>query len=322
MKNLIILLFLFPLFWSCTNGNDQVADQHDGGMAADSASTDPITVPSDVLGIAVIEPVGRIVQVAAESGGIIREVRVEAGSPVKKGEIIVVLDDDLEAAQLRQANARAATQKESVEVARADAAVLQVQLDKARRDVERNQTLEQGNALTRKELEDSRALLEELEARLAGQKVAVVEQQTRLAELQAEVAYYQTLKDRKRVKAPADGVFLTVDARPGEFLSENTVVGQFAPNGKTMALTEIDELFADKIKVGQRATIRPQGRNEILTGGTVILASPYLRKKSLFTDSANNLEDRRVREVRVELDDPSKVLLGARVECLIYIGGE
>jgi hypothetical protein len=51
----------------------------------------------------------------------------------------------------------------------------------------------------------------------------------------------------------------------------------------------------------------------------VVLASPYLRKKSLFADKAGDLEDRRVREVRVQLDQPEKVLLGARVECVIEI---
>jgi len=51
----------------------------------------------------------------------------------------------------------------------------------------------------------------------------------------------------------------------------------------------------------------------------VILASPYLRKKSLFADNSANLEDRRVREVRVQLDNPENVLIGARVECIIDV---
>lgn len=51
----------------------------------------------------------------------------------------------------------------------------------------------------------------------------------------------------------------------------------------------------------------------------MILASPYLRKKSLFADNSANLEDRRVREVRVQLDNPENVLIGARVECIIDV---
>ena len=73
------------------------------------------------------------------------------------------------------------------------------------------------------------------------------------------------------------------------------------------------------MKIGQKAIVRPQGSRDVLTTGTVVLASPYLRKKSLFADNAANLEDRRVREVRVQLDDPTKVIIGARVECVIDV---
>jgi len=53
--------------------------------------------------------------------------------------------------------------------------------------------------------------------------------------------------------------------------------------------------------------------------GKVILAAPYLRKKSLFSDKVDNLEDRRVREVRVQLDSTETLLIGSRVECIIEL---
>ena len=93
----------------------------------------------------------------------------------------------------------------------------------------------------------------------------------------------------------------------------------FAPEGPVMAITEIDELFADKVKVGQPAFVRAQGDTVVLATGKVILAAPYLRKKSLFSDKADNLEDRRVREVRVQLDSSETLLIGSRVECIIEL---
>jgi hypothetical protein len=94
-------------------------------------------------------------------------------------------------------------------------------------------------------------------------------------------------------------------------------MSEFAPVGPVMAITEIDELFADKVKEGQIAEIRLQGDTVIIGSGKVILAAPYLRKKSLFSDKADNLEDRRVREVRVQLDSSTRILIGSRVECII-----
>ncbi len=319
MKNTLLAFITFLLISACGSGSDQPAGEAETAARADSLKNAPLDIPDEVLGIAVIEPAGRIVKVAAESNGIAREVRVRVGEPVKKNEVIVLLDDELETAQIRQANAKIGAQQESVAAARADAEVLRVQLRKAQADADRNLALQQGNALTQKELDDSRAAVDNLQAQIKAKEAAIRQQQSRIAELQADATYYQTLKNKKMVLAPAAGAFLTVDIKPGEFLGENSLIGEFAPEGDIIALTEIDELFADQIQVGQKAAIRLQGRSEILTTGTVVLAPPYLRKKSLFSDGADNLEDRRVREVRVLLDDPSKVLIGARVECLIRL---
>ena len=93
----------------------------------------------------------------------------------------------------------------------------------------------------------------------------------------------------------------------------------FAPEGPLMAVTEVDELFADKVKEGMSAYIRPQGKTDTLATGKVFLTSPYLRKKSLFADAASDMEDRRVREVRVLLDQHARALIGSRVECVIQL---
>jgi hypothetical protein len=86
-----------------------------------------------------------------------------------------------------------------------------------------------------------------------------------------------------------------------------------------MAITEVDELFAMKVKKGQRVLINVQGTYEMLSTGTVIYCAPFLSKKSIFNDRADNLEDRRVREVRVRINRPEAVLIGSRVECVINL---
>jgi HlyD family secretion protein len=138
-------------------------------------------------------------------------------------------------------------------------------------------------------------------------------------ELSADVEYYQTLLNKKIIKAPLDGTILSVNTKLGETVTSSSILSDFAPNGPIMAITEIDELFANKVKIGQPAYIRAQGDSIIIARGKVILAAPYLSKKSLFSDKADNLEDRRVREVRVELDSTQSLLVGSRVECIIEL---
>lgn len=299
------------------------------GGSAETAATDQATADSlaqpiqvtEVMGIAIIEPSDRIVNLAAEQSGYIREIKINIGDAIKKGQVLLVLDGDVEAAQLAQATSKVATQEDAVRAARENLRLLEVKLDKAKADLSRNETLLAGNALTRQQVDDSRAIVADLSQQMRAQEATIRQQQTRLGEIKADINYYQTLANKKQVRSPIDGTVLSLDARVGQYLDAKSTLGEFAPLGPVIALTEIDEMFADRIQVGQTASIRIQGRTEAIASGKVVLASPYLRKKSLFADKAGDLEDRRVREVRVQLDDPSKVLLGARVECVIQVGG-
>lgn len=315
MKALYILLTLL-LLNACSDNKQKTAEQQ-----ADSVRT--VQAPKrigEVMGVAVIEPAARISQLSAETGGVVQQINVTIGEQLRKGQVILTMDNALESAQLRQAAVKINTQQDAVETARQQVQTLRVQLQKAEADLVRSDKLFAGNALTRKELDDARYAVQNLQQQIRASEAQVKQAQGRIGELRADIRYASTVAGLKTVKAPVDGTLLSLDAKVGQFLATNQSIGDFAPAGPLVALTEIDELFALRVKVGQKAYIRPQGSNERLSTGTVVLASPYLRKKSLFSDNASNLEDRRVREVRVQLDNPANVIIGARVECIIQVG--
>ncbi len=314
MRYFLFLLYAPLLLVACKSGGEKTAPG--SAVLADS------TVLADVravLGIAIIEPAGRIVALAAERGGIVREIRAEIGRPVQAGQPLLVLDARVESAQLRQAESKIAAQQAAVQVAVENLKLLETQIKKAEADLSRDEALFAGKALTQKELDNSRFQVNSLRREAEGRQAAVRQQQARLQELQADIAYYQTLMAEKTIRAPLAGALLSLDTKQGAFLEPGKPIGDFAPAGPLIALTEIDELFAEKVQVGQKAFIRPQGKQDTLSTGVVVMTSPYLRKKSLFSDQPGDLEDRRVREVRVRLDRPEAVLIGARVECVLVI---
>gem|GEM_PF-139283 len=310
----VLLLFSSFILSACSGKSEETAQADSTRVVRPPARVD------QVLGIAVIEPQNRIAALSTETGGLVRDIRVDIGDSLRKGQVILTLDNELESAQLRQATSKIGTQQDAIETASQNVQTLRVQLDKARADLQRNETLFRGKALTQKELDDSRYQVTNLEQQIRAAEAQVKQAQARIGELRADIGYFTTSQGKKVVKAPADGTLLSLDAKVGQYLSSNQSIGDFAPAGAVVAVTEIDELFALNVQIGQKAIIRPQGSDQVLSTGTVVLASPYLRKKSLFADNAANLEDRRVREVRVRLDNPEKVLLGARVECIIQVG--
>ncbi len=315
MKKLLYLFIIVSLLESCGGKSDApTATENPAEVKPDT----PFVV-NEIVGIARIEPPQKIITINAETAGYVREVRFQENQPVKKGDVLVVLDATVEEAQLRQAQSRIQSQKDAITAAKATLESLKVKLANARNTYERTQRLAKGNAATQQQLDDSRFNVEDFEKQITAQQASIAQQQSRLTELQADIAYNQILVNQRVIRAPLSGIFLSSNVKPGNYIANTTALGDFAMEGPYQAITEVDELFANKVQIGQQAFIRPQGSAEQLATGQVVYVAPFLSKKSLFSDSPDNLEDRRVREARVQLNSNDKVLIGSRVECVIQL---
>jgi HlyD family secretion protein len=279
---------------------------------------DSLTI-KQVVGIANIEPLQRILTLTPEVNGIVKKINIEINQKVKKGDILFVLDNETELAQLHQAQSKLATQISVIQKNNAAVKTAETNVENSKTNLERSKKLFASNAITQKALEDEQLNYETKKLQLESSQSDLEESHKRLTELKADVEYYQTLLNKKTITAPLNGTILSVDTKLGSNVSPSSSLSDFAPEGPVMAITEIDELFADQVKIGQKAYIRAQGDTIKLATGNVILVAPYLRQKSLFSDKADNLEDRRVREVRVQLDSSEILLIGSRVECIIEL---
>jgi multidrug resistance efflux pump len=311
MRNTFYLWIAALLFFAC--GGKKEEEKIIPPVSADKLKVEV------VIGIASIEPAGRIVQLTTESAGVVKTIHVQVSQQVKKGDLLFSLSDEVEVAQVNQAQSKLRTQQSIIDSQQATVASLDVQLQNAKANYDRTQKLFAGQAATQQQLDDSRFDFENTTQQKLAAAANLQQQIAKKAELQADLNYYQTLLNRKHIRAAADGTILSIEAKIGNYVNTATVLGEFAPEGGLVAITEIDELFADRLKVGQRASIRPQGDSTILAHGDVFIISPYLKKKSLFSDNASNLEDRRVREVRVKINPEAKLLIGSRVECVIEL---
>lgn len=315
MNRYILLILISASLLTACGGKKEAAPVSDTTAQAPPAPA----IIDQVVGIASIEPVSRLLPISAEVGGVVSSISIQANQPAEKGQTILTMEKDVEEAQLRQAKSKFATQEAQIRSLKATRESLKVRIDNARRTLERNRQMLQGGAVTQQVFDDSESQVLTYEKDLETSDANIAQQTLRLKELEADVNYNQTLINRKSVQAPAKGKVLSLDVKEGSIVTTTASLGEFAPEGAWMAITEVDELFADRVQIGQRAYVRSQGGNDSLSLGKVIFVAPYLKKKSLFSDRTDNLEDRRVREVRVQLEDNSKVLIGSRVECVILL---
>jgi multidrug efflux pump subunit AcrA (membrane-fusion protein) len=285
----------------------------------DEAANQPPAEVTKIVGMASVEPQTRIVSLYSDVGGIVDKINYDINSEVKANDVIFVLNTEVEEAQLAQAKSKLGTQQAMINVAKAQLASLKVKQDNAQVNYNRNINLLKAGAVTQQVTDDSKFAYESLQNDVLAADAGLKQQDAKVSELQADINYYEKVIDKKTIKAPTNGKILSVDVRLGNNVLASQSVGDFAPDGPLIAITEVDELFATKVTNGMKAYIRPQGQLDTLATGKIYLTSPYLRKKTLFSDDAANMEDRRVREVRVLLDKSDKVLIGSRVECVILL---
>lgn len=167
-----------------------------------------------------VRPESRV-QLVSRASGRLEALSAEVCDQVRKGQVLARLDQELPAAQLRQAEAGRA-------VAAADLKVAEVALADARRDRERAETLFKSGAIDEQSRDKARAALETAEARreLAASRLA----QAHAAETAARVNL-----DETEIRATIDG---TVTRR---FLDR----GDFAAPGQP--LFELQDLRTLKV---------------------------------------------------------------------------
>jgi multidrug resistance efflux pump len=132
--------------------------------------------------------------------------------------------------------------------------------------------------------------------------------------LQAEVEAGQ-----KTCRSPFDGILLSLAVTKGSSVSQLSTYAEMAPSEPEIVKAEVDELFADRLEVGQPADIRYIGSDSVIAKGKLSFISPYLTRKSLFSEKAGDQEDRLVRMVKVSMEPPVMLILNSKVECIIRI---
>jgi len=305
LNMLMILSFL-------TGCGSKKEDQKDTAAVLDMT-------PTQVFGLGRVEPELKILNLTSETSGLVTKIYFQPGDIISQGQTIVELSNAIEKARVEQAVARIQTQFSQIRAAKAALASTKIKTENVKLTFERSKKLYEQDAeakfnfdLAKTEYESH---LEEINRLEAG----VIAAQQLLKEYQADQKLAQAELNRKFITALTDGQLLSLDITLGSLITPENPFGTFAPQSPLTAWCEIDELFASKVRVGQKAYVRYLGTTEALAWGKVSFAGPYLRKKSIFSDEVGDLEDRRVREVRITLAPDSNLLFGSRVECVIVL---
>jgi len=265
-------------------------------LAAASAPKSPYVAVSN--GKADVE--GGIIQVAARTSGVVREVLVQEGQDVAKGQVLARLEDD---------EPRLAAQSAEAELnqARAQVELLKVQLSTANREERRLAELAASNWVAGQKLDQAKDAVRGAQASLDAQAALIATAQAKLA----QARYNQELTI---IRAPVDGKIVRRYANPGAGASTLNVSNMFdlEPKAARIVRAEISEGALPNVEVGQTVQMSPEADPGRTFPGKVIRQAPVFGARKLQSDDPTDRSDERVVEVVVSADG-APFLIGQRV---------
>ena len=243
---------------------------------------------------------GGVIQVAARTSGIVRDVLVQEGEAVTKGQVLARLED--EEPRLRAQSAAA-----DMRQAQAQIPVLQVQLSTARRELARLQTLVASNFVAGQKIDQAQDAVRQAQAGIAAQNATIGAAQARLS----QARYNQELT---LIRAPADGRIVRRYANPGAGASTLNVSNMFdlEPRADRIVRAEIAESALPFVTIGQAVQLSPEADPGRVIAGKVLRRAAVFGARKLSSDDPTERSDERVVEVVVATQG-APFLIGQRV---------
>jgi RND family efflux transporter MFP subunit len=186
--------------------------------------------------------------VSSKVTGKVIEVNVEEGMAVREGQVLARLDDSTLQATLKLYRAQLEAAKQQIPES-------EVRLAQARVMLRRQEELRKEGLNTPNDIDNARAEVDSLVARIAS-----AQQQVKVAE--SQIAMQQTAIDDTVIRAPFSGVAISKDAQAGEMVSPVSAGGGFTRTGISTIVdmrsleieVDVNESYINRVRTGQPVT--------------------------------------------------------------------
>jgi len=249
----------------------------------------------------------RKIEVSSQIVGRVKDILVKRGDRVKAGDVLLCLEDEEQASQLRQAEAqlanaqarlaelRAGSRPEEIAAAKASVASAEATLNDAGRELDRAEALAKSDAISRQELDKARTAHDVAQANLQSarenarlveigprkEQIDAAEAQRREAE--ANLAYAQIQLDYTVVRAPVSGTILEKVAEKGELVTNVNFGGTRGAKSSVVTMADLSDLQVEldinendlpKIHLAQKCEVRLDTAPGLAIRGEVDEMSP------------------------------------------------
>lgn len=211
-------------------------------------------IVAEVMGTGTLE--ARVkATISSKISGLVSEVLVDQGDWVKKGDLLVELDDVELKQQVAIAQANLAAKKAAIDRLTTDKKRGTAILTQARQLLNRMQKAIETRAISQTDLEKSNETFAVAEAGLARAEAAITEGQKELITAEETLQYHKAELSNTKVLAPFDGLIVRRQRDPGDIVLPGSAVLKLVSIEQLWVSAWVDETEMAKVNAGQTARV-------------------------------------------------------------------
>lgn len=275
---LLLLVTAFAVFAAgCSGGSKEKGAKDPGAEVPVTVARAEKGVLQDVVSVTgKIEAVQSANVVPSGAGGKVAQVLVDVGDRVQKGQMLVILENQLQAAEVRRTEAMVAAARAQLEQAEGALSISRAELEKAAANYERGKELLAGGALAQAAFESQYELPYQRAKEAAERTVPAQVRAARASLAQAEAALQAAREsyDNTFIRSPISGVVTARNVNPGEMASAAVPAVSVANLDAVVVKVTVAEDVINSLKEGQKVEVRVAAVSERPFTGTIYSIAP------------------------------------------------
>jgi len=272
-----------------------------------------------------IKAVGKVVSakdwtiISSNTSARIKQLLVKDGDSVSKGQLLMQLEAGNTDLDVQQAKAQLNSLNKENKTITEDIRKAKVYADELKAKYETSKRLFEQDAETKEKMSTDYSNWQQQELTLRGLQQKQQAQQASAYEQQLEIQKAENTRSDFQIVAASSGVITDLVAKVGQSVQVAMELGKIIDVEHPMVEAEVDELFVNDVKIRQSVLIFPVGRKDQAANGRITYLSPILSEKSIFYETANEGQDRRVRKIKIEIEGNNVLTINSKVDCTIRI---
>lgn len=210
-----------------------------------------------------------IYTITAQSGGKIQNIYFDEGMWVKKGSLLLSIDPVELPMLLDEAKLALQRARHEVDAAKSTLDSLEAQKVLLQTTYERYKKLIEQRFATQAEYDKAKSDLQNINAQINASKAQIASASSEELRLEKNIEAIDEKIKRLNVYSPTDGYIVAKEAEAAQYVLPSTAVFKIVDPKTLWVKTNIDERVADKIKLGQKASIKLRSKPNSELIGTV-----------------------------------------------------